>query len=92
MTQVADPEVLLGDFDGVKLSENGRDYYLTECRDVCWVEMLDPAAIPGTVAASQRVRSPIVLATGSHHMQAYWFPMGVQRTLGILPFVFLNET
>lgn len=92
MTQVADPEVLLGDFDGVKLSENGRDYYLTEGRDVCWVEMLDPAAIPGTVAASQRVRSPIVLATGSHHMQAYWFPMGVQRTLGILPFVFLNET
>lgn len=92
MTQVADPEVLLGDFDGVKLSENGRDYYLTEGRDVYWVEMLDPAAIPGTVAASQRVRSPIVLATGSHHMQAYWFPMGVQRTLGILPFVFLNET
>lgn len=92
MTQVADPEVLLGDFDDVKLSEYGRNYHLTEGSDVCWVEMLDPAAIPGTAAALQRVRSPIVMATGSHHMQAYWFPMGVQRTLGILPFVFLNET
>ncbi|WP_182870615.1 multiheme c-type cytochrome [Rhodopirellula sp. JC639] len=92
MTQVAEPEIVLGDFNDVKLSENGRDYHLREADGLCWVEMLDPAAIPGTAAASQRVERPIVMSTGSHHMQAYWFPIGARRTLAILPFVFLNET
>ena len=92
MTQVAQPDVLLGDFNDVKLSQNGRDYHLREVDDVCWVEMLDPAAIPGTAAASRRVQRPILMSTGSHHMQAYWFPVGARRTLAILPFVFLNET
>ena len=92
MTQVAQPDVVLGDFNDVKLSQNGRDYHLSEVDDVCWVEMLDPAAMPGTAAASRRVQRPIVMSTGSHHMQVYWFPIGVRRTLATLPFVFLNET
>ena len=92
MTQVATPDVILGDFNDVKLSQNGRDYQLRRADDACWVEMLDPAAIPGSAAASQRVQRPIVMSTGSHHMQAYWFPVGARRTLAILPFVFLNET
>lgn len=92
MTQVAEPERMLGDFDDVTLSTKGHDYRLQEFDEVCWVEMLDPAAIPGTPQASQRVQRPIVMTTGSHHMQAYWFPIGVRRTLAILPFVFLNET
>ncbi len=92
MTQLAHADSVLGDFNDVKLSQDGRDYHLRKVDDVCWVEMLDPAAIPGTAAASQRVQRPIVMSTGSHHMQAYWFPIGVRRTLGILPFVFLKET
>ncbi len=92
MTQVAQPDVMLGDFNDVKLSQNGQDFHLRNVDGVCWVEMLDPAAIPGTAAASQRVQRPIVMTTGSHHMQAYWFPIGVRRTLAIFPFVFLNET
>lgn len=92
MTQVARPDVVLGNFHDVKLSENGKQYRLTEFDDVCWVQMMDPAAIPGTFEARQLVQRPIVLTTGSHHMQAYWFSLGVGRTLGILPFVFLNET
>ncbi len=92
MTQVAQGDVVLGDFNNVYLSQNGRDYHLREVDDMCWVELLDPAATPGTAEASQRVQRPIVMTTGSHHMQAYWFPIGVRRTLAILPFVFLNET
>ncbi|KAA5542156.1 C cytochrome precursor [Roseiconus nitratireducens] len=92
MTQVANPEVVLGDFDDVKLSHNGQDYHLREADGVCWVEMLDPAAIPGTPEASKRVQRPIVMTTGSHHMQAYWFPVGARRTLAILPFVFLKDS
>ncbi|TWU04261.1 multiheme c-type cytochrome [Stieleria varia] len=92
MTQVAQADSVLGDFNDVKLSQNGRDYHLREVDDVCWVELLDPAALPGTAEASQWVQRPIVMSTGSHHMQAYWFPIGLRRTLAILPFVFLNET
>lgn len=92
MTQVARPEALLGDVDNVKLSQNGRDFRLRMVDEVCWVDMLDPTAIPGTAEASQRIQRPIVMTTGSHHMQAYWFPIGERRTLAILPFVFLNET
>lgn len=92
MTQVAQPDQMLGDFRDVTLSQNGRDYHLTRADDVCWVEMMDPAAIPGTAAASLRVRRPVVMTTGSHHMQLYWFPIGVRRTLGLLPFAFLKET
>ena len=39
-----------------------------------------------------RINVPILMTTGSHHMQAYWFPIGVRRTLAILPFVYVNET
>ena len=92
MTQVAHPDIVLGDFDDVKLSYNANEFHLRKEGDVCWAEMLDPAARPGTPEASVPVRRPIVMTTGSHHMQAYWFPVGVERTLAILPFVFLNET
>ena len=59
MTQVAQPDVVLGDFNDVKLSQNGRDYHLREVDDVCWVEMLDPAAMPGTAAASSAFKDPL---------------------------------
>src|SRR5262249_11941094 len=34
---------------------------------------------------------PIVITTGSHHMQAYWYsqPLAGSRELGLLPFVYL---
>ncbi|MDM4018063.1 multiheme c-type cytochrome [Roseiconus lacunae] len=92
MTQVVDPQLALGDFDDVTLSQNGCDFHLSVSDDVCWVDLLDPAAIPGTAESRQTVRRPIVMSTGSHHMQAYWFPIGARRTLAILPFVFLKET
>ena len=53
MTQVAQPDVVLGDFNDVKLSQNGRDYHLREVDDVCWVELRDPAAMPGTAEATR---------------------------------------
>ncbi|MCC9644586.1 cytochrome c3 family protein [Rhodopirellula sp. JC740] len=92
MTQVVQPDTVLGDFNDVKLSHNGQEFHLREVDGVCWAGMLEPTAIEGTPEASQWVNRPIVMSTGSHHMQAYWFPIGLRRTLGILPFVFLKET
>ncbi len=34
---------------------------------------------------------PVVMTTGSHHMQAYWFASGQGQTLGMVPFVYLRE-
>ncbi|MEO6594190.1 MAG: multiheme c-type cytochrome, partial [Planctomycetota bacterium] len=38
------------------------------------------------VPSPARVRERIVMTTGSHNMQAYWFETGFTRTTGLLPF------
>lgn len=89
MTQVASPDVVLGDFEDVNVSALGRDYRLQQHGDVCWVDMHDPA-LP--VSPRSRVNAPIVMTTGSHHMQAYWYATGTGRVIGLLPIVHLIET
>jgi hypothetical protein len=34
---------------------------------------------------------PVALLTGSHHMQGYWTPNGLGRTLSLLPVMYLKE-
>ena len=89
MTQEATPEAVLGVFDDVQVTARGRKYSLDRVGDVFWVTMNDPdyPVSPQTV-----VDVPIVMTTGSHHMQVYWYPSGVARTLGQLPIVYLRET
>lgn len=89
MTQVATPEAVLGNFDDIQVTARGRKYALDRVGDVYWVTMNDPdfPVSPETV-----VDVPIVMTTGSHHMQVYWYPSGVARTLGQLPIVYLKET
>jgi hypothetical protein len=88
MTQVATPEAVIGDFDDVEVTAQGRRYRLSRRRDVCWVVMDDPEAPVG----AERIEVPIVLTTGSHHMQVYWYATGRSRTVGQLPIAFLMET
>jgi hypothetical protein len=82
MTQVATARTVMGKFDGVRLSD-GQDYVLGHSDDAFYVDI---TARPGAVPE----RHPITLITGSHHMQTYWFETGHDRSLGQLPFVFLN--
>ncbi len=86
MTQVADPEIVLGNFDDVQVTHKGRQYILTKNDHTCMVNM------PDEHDASKRVSVPIVMTTGSHHMQVYWFASGQGRMTGMLPLVHLNET
>jgi len=45
-----------------------------------------------TVSVAGGEPRPVVLSTGSHHMQTYWLaPSGAGRRLGLLPFIFLHE-
>lgn len=89
MTQTATPDAVIGDFDNMEVMARGRKYSLERAGDVCWVKMNDPDY---PVSPQTAIDVPIVMTTGSHHMQFYWYPMGDGRTLGQLPLVYLKET
>ena len=87
MTQVASPQAVFGDFDTQSLVVEGRTYGVERRGDEFWVEMEDPdyrgAAHP------PRIKRRIVMTTGSHHMQHYWYATGDRRTLGKFPLTYL---
>jgi hypothetical protein len=92
MTQVITPETALGDFDGreIAIADSGERYRMIRKDGRLWVEMSNnQAATAGT--GRQRPVLPIVLSTGSHHMQIYWFATGKGRTLGMVPVVYLRS-
>ncbi|MGI9242281.1 MAG: multiheme c-type cytochrome, partial [Verrucomicrobiales bacterium] len=78
MTQTASPTSVMGDFEDVRLELDGVDYNLTHEGEKFFVE-------------SSGKRSEIVMTTGSHHMQVYWFDSGEGREVGQLPFVYLLD-
>ena len=86
MTQVATPTSVVGSFDNVDLELWGRTYRLTQRGDEFFVDITYPAAPDGTRAQIER---PIVMTTGSHHMQAYWYATGDTRLVRLIPFVYL---
>jgi hypothetical protein len=87
MTAVASPQSVRGDFADVELRQGGWVFRLSREGDEFWVDMpeLDWA---GAGPAAPRVRRRVVLTTGSHHMQTYWYESGNSRALGLLPFVY----
>ncbi|MCC9603857.1 C cytochrome precursor [Stieleria sp. JC731] len=86
MTQVADPEIVLGDFSDVSVQCQGQNYRMTMQDGVCSVITVNPDD------PTKPVSAPVVMTTGSHHMQVYWFATGNRRLLGMFPLVHLNET
>jgi hypothetical protein len=78
MTQVATRETALGNFEGVELRLHGQVFRLGRDGDALWVELAHGGA---------RERRPVVLSTGSHHDQMYWYTTpGNGRDLLQLPF------
>lgn len=84
MTQLASPKTVVGNFDGVTLVADNKEYKLERDGDEFWVEQPNPFSYLGT--GPERVRSKIIVTTGAHNMQAYWFETGHTRNLGMLPF------
>jgi predicted CXXCH cytochrome family protein len=79
MTQLAIPDAVKGQFTGVKLSAEGKQYVLDRRGDEFWV------GIDGE--GEKRV----MLLTGSHNMQAYWLSTGRGNELVEFPFTYLFE-
>ncbi len=90
MTQVATPQTVRGDFDDVTLRLRGYSFQLSRKGDEYWINMSDLHNASRQFGPSiRRVDKRVVMITGSHHMQIYWYPTGEARKLGQLPFVYL---
>ena len=72
MTQVATPETVIADFDGVRVDQvPGRPMLLERRGRELWAE-LDEPDWDGAGDAPPRIRRQVVMTTGSHHQQIYW--------------------
>ena len=89
MTQVATPDTVFGEFDGRKLDWPGGSCRVFRRKDQFWIEMDDPDE--SLTGVKKRIERPVVMTTGSHHMQVYWYPIGKQRSLGQVPVVYLKS-
>jgi hypothetical protein len=85
MTQVATPETVLAGFDRVRIDQvNGRPMLLEQRGRELWAE-IDQPDWDGQGDAPPRIQRQVVMTTGSHHQQIYWYATGHGRLLGQLP-------
>src|SRR5262249_35956126 len=90
MTQVATPEAVVASFDHVVVNEvSGNPIELERRGSEFWATLNDPDSPSGAGGRPSRVGRQIVMATGSHQQQAYWYRTGHSRVLGQLPAMFL---
>lgn len=90
MTQVASPQTVRANFDGTEISIQGRPVRLERNGSEFWAEFDDPDATWSEPRdRSRRIKRQILMVTGSHHQQVYWYSTGQSRMLGQLPGTFL---
>ena len=82
MTQVASPETVIAPFNDQLLQLDDVDYFLSRDEEDFYVTYDVPQG---------EFRGKVVLTTGSHHMQLYWYRTNQGRMLGLLPFAFLTN-
>jgi hypothetical protein len=85
MTQRATPDTVVTTFDHVQVTQvPGRPMNLERRGDELWAELDDPDW-DGQGSAPARITRQVVMTTGSHHQQIYWYATGHGRLLGQLP-------
>src|SRR5688572_8327951 len=91
MTQVATPETARASFDaGTIAAVHGRPMRLERRGRELWAEFDDPDSSTNP-DRRERVTRQVVMITGSHHQQVYWYATGRNRLLGQLPGAYLIE-
>ncbi|MCA9071602.1 MAG: hypothetical protein KDA84_21900, partial [Planctomycetaceae bacterium] len=100
MTQLASADAVVAPFDGrVLKSPSGVFRFVLDLGDY-YVERIDPLLVasiqkgggdPRQLSDAPRIRSPIVMTTGSHHMQTYWTPAGFGNELEQVPWYYHIE-
>jgi hypothetical protein len=86
MTQLATRSTVLTSFDGVTVEGGFAPIYLEQHRQTFWATFADP----DDPAGARRIKRQIVMTTGSHNQQIYWYPTGNSRVLGQLPAIWLT--
>ena len=85
MTQLATPETVVASFDGVRVDDvPGRPMFLEQRGRELWADFDEPDW-DGQGNAPPRIQRRVVMTTGSHHQQIYWYATGHGRLLGQLP-------
>jgi Cytochrome c554 and c-prime len=82
MTQVATPQSLPPDMDGLELAYNGREYKAERNGDKVFLRTR-------TEGGSYGEPQQVVLVTGSHNLQILWLETGQGRTLQQFPFGYI---
>jgi len=91
MTQVATTATVLASFDNVTVPDvPGQPMQLERRGDEFWAEFDDPGW-EGSERSRPRITRQVVMITGSHHQQIYWYATGHDRGLNVLPGVFLLD-
>ena len=89
MTQVATPNTVRADFDGVMVTDvPGRPMRLERRGNEFWAEF-DDSGWEGPRSQRPRITRQVVMITGSHQQNIYWYATGHDRGLNVLPSVYL---
>ena len=89
MTQLATDQTVRADFNGVLVDAiPGSPIELERRGNEFWARFNDPGW-EGTPQERPRITRQIVMITGSHHQNIYWYATGHQRALNVLPAVYL---
>ena len=93
MTQVASAETVRASFDAVEVEDvQGRPMRLERRGTEFWAEFDDPGwEGPGPERERPRITRQVVMITGSHYQQIYWYATGHDRALNVLPGVYLLD-
>jgi hypothetical protein len=90
MTQMATPDTSAASFDNVSVADVVGEPMRLEIRgQQLWAEFDDPDGVGPGVGVG-RIQRRIVMTTGSHNQQIYWYATGNSRVLGQLPAIWLT--
>ena len=87
MTQLVSPRTVVGGFDGRAENFYGWRFSLERRGEEYWAEIGDTGKPRGSGDWRQ-----LILSTGSHHMQKYWYSIEGGRKLGLFPLAYLIES
>jgi hypothetical protein len=87
MTQVANAATVVAPLDEAPIIVGGARYELRQRGNDVTVVMPDPS-YRGRPADAPRIERRLVMTTGSHHEQDYWFATGDDRAVAHLPIVY----
>ena len=84
MTQLATPQSIATSFDNVVVeAAPGGPIRLEQRGEELWAEFADPDG-------ANRISRQVVMTTGSHNQQIFWYATGNSRVLGQLPAIWLT--